>query len=346
MRTLRHKSIALTFLTIVFSAIACGDGGPGRLDPLGDNDPCPTPGPGITIGGRGDGRNVTTEPINRLVLMGGGSDDDVSARLFVEGAQGGDIVILRATGSLTSYPDYFTQSLSPSPAPASVVTIRTDDPTAGDDLGVICRVNRAEAVWLAGGNQWDYLGRWPDDLHTALVRLTGRGGVVGGTSAGAMSLGGAVFDAEAGSVTSEQALQDPFRAEIKLSYPPFLQPELLNVLVDSHFTERNREGRLLAFLARFLYDKQPPVVVGLGLDEGTALVLEDSSYRVFGPEGKAVWVYRIQGPGLSQIGDPLNIPLVQRARLGPGKEGSWPLRFDGLLFEELQVLGGVIGPAG
>jgi hypothetical protein len=62
--------------------------------------------------------------------MGGGSEDDAAATLFVESASGGDIVILRATGSTTSYPSYFVQTLSPNPGPASAITIRTDQPAS------------------------------------------------------------------------------------------------------------------------------------------------------------------------------------------------------------------------
>jgi len=199
---------------------------------------------------------------------------------------------------------------------------------------------------LAGGDQWDYLGRWHEDLHTAVFRLTTRGGAVGGTSAGAVSLGEAAFDAEIGSVSSEEALADPFRAEVTISYPSFFQPELRGVLVDSHFSERDREGRLLAFLARFLFEKQPAQVVGVGLDEGMALVVEAGSFRVFGPEGSAVWAYRVPGPGFLQVGEPLELPSVQRVRLSPGEQGTWPLDFDELPAEELQVQGGVIRPGG
>ena len=93
--------------------------------------------------------------------MGGGSESDEAATLFVEGAAGGDIVILRASGSLTSYPNYFMTSLSPAVPPASAVTVLTGNPGAGGDPAALCWLEGAEAVWLAGGSQWDYLGGWP-----------------------------------------------------------------------------------------------------------------------------------------------------------------------------------------
>jgi hypothetical protein len=274
--------------------------------------------------------------------MGGGGEDDDAATLFAEGAQGGDILILRATGSTSSYPNYFLTTLSPSPRPSSAVTIRTDTPSMAGDSGVLCRVAMAEAIWLAGGDQWDYLGGWPQEVHTALANHTAGGGVVGGTSAGAVSLGEAAFDARLGTVTSAEALGDPLRGEVSLSYPSFFQPELQGVLVDSHFTERGREGRLLAFLARFLVDKERTGVVGIGLDEGVALVIRGLGFQAFGPEGGAAWAYRVRGPAVLLGGEPLSLEGISRVRLDVGTTGEWPLDFDLLSGVALRVEEGVV----
>jgi cyanophycinase-like exopeptidase len=186
-----------------FTALACGGGDSGTgPDPDPVTGPCPDVPAGITLGGGGLVQDVGTTPIRRLVLMGGGLEEDFAATLFLEGAQGGNVVVLRATGSTTSYRDYFNFTLSPAPTPASVLVIRTDLPAAAADTAVLCRVNLAEAVWLAGGDQWDYLGRWPAELHQALDAVAGRDGAMGGISAGAMALGEAAFDAEEGTVTS------------------------------------------------------------------------------------------------------------------------------------------------
>jgi len=281
-------------------------------------------------------------PGRRVVLMGGGGEHDDASTRFVEGAAGGDIVILRASGSLTSYPDYFTYSLSPSAAPSSAVTVLTTVPVSADDPAVLCWVGGAEAIWLAGGNQWNYLGLWPPDLHSALDQLNARGGALGGTSAGAVSLGEAAFDARFGTVTSPEALADPLRQEVSLSYPSFAAPELHGVLVDSHFSDRGREGRLLAFLARFLSERSRSEVVGIGLDEGVAMVIQEGLFRVFAPEGQSAWLYRVTGPYQLEAGTPLELSGIYRVRMDHGVEGSWPLDFDSLVPVELQVQGGVV----
>ncbi len=277
--------------------------------------------------------------------MGGGPEDDQASTLFAEAAAGGDLLVLRATGSTTSYPDYFTYLLSPSPAPASVLTVRTDIPSAGGHESVLCRLGRAETVWLAGGDQWDYLGGWPQPLHRALATFASGGGAVGGTSAGAVSLGEAAFDAREGTVTSEEALAAPLSAPVSLSYPSFALPELGGMLVDSHFMERDREGRLLVFLARFLEEMQREEVLGVGLDEEVALVLEAGAYRVFGPQGSGIWLYRVRGPASLVSGQPLSLEGIRRYRLYPGDTGPWPPSLDQMSGAQLRVQEGVVGPA-
>ncbi len=291
-------------------------------------DRCPDPGAGVEIGGfEGTGADTNRRPHRRLVLMGGGREEDLAARQFVEAAVAGDIVVLRTNGSLTSYPQYFIGFLA-SVTPSTVVTIRTSNPEAGADPAVLCRVARSEAVWLAGGNQWDYLGRWPAALHEALAAVAERDATMGGTSAGAVSLGEGAFDAQFGTVTSREALDNPMRREVSLSRPVFAQPELDGVLVDSHFTERGREGRLLVFLARLLAERGEGPLVGLGLDEGVALLIEAGGYEVTSRGTGAAWLYEVAGPAMLAPGVPLSLDGIRRVRLPGGSVGPWPFSFD------------------
>ena len=306
-------------------------------------DPCPVPGPGILVGGLiGSGADALVTPTRNLVLMGGGAENDLASRHFVESAGGGDIVILRASGSLTSYPSYFTATLAPQSVPETVVTLLTVTPQKGADPAVLCWVNRAEAVWLAGGDQWDYLGLWPPELHTALGKISERGGAIGGTSAGAVALGSATFDAQFGTVTSETALQNPLAAIVSVSYPSFAQPELSGVLVDSHFRQRSREGRMLTFLARFLWERDRSSVVGIGLDEGVAVILENGSLEVFTHGQDGAWFYELSSPVSLTRGAALNLPHLRRTKLGAGSRVSWPLDFDSLDAEQIHVDDGVV----
>jgi hypothetical protein len=157
-----------------------------------------------------------------------------------------------------------------------------------------------------------------------------------------MSLGEAAFDAREGGVLSEDALQSPLSSAVSISYPSFAHPKLRNTLVDTHFSQRGREGRMMAFLARFLVEKEKGEVVGMGLDEGAALVLDDKGFRVFGPQGVRVWMYRVTGPAFLAEGEPLGLLGIRRVELEPGSQGAWPLDFEAYGGQELQVSEGVV----
>ncbi|MBT8397576.1 MAG: hypothetical protein HKO65_07045 [Gemmatimonadetes bacterium] len=144
-------------------------------------------------------------------------------------------------------------------------------------------------------------------------------------------------------MTSAEALANPLHQDVSLSYPSFSAPELEGVHVDSHFSDRNREGRLLAFLARFLSEKDRSEVVGLGLDERAAIVIQDGTFRVFSTAGQWVWLYRVTGPAHLAGGQPLDLSGITRVRLASGAEWSWPPDFASLQGIELRVQGGVVG---
>ncbi|MEX0894089.1 MAG: hypothetical protein WEB88_18105 [Gemmatimonadota bacterium] len=277
----------------------------------------------------------------RVVLMGGSSEVEAAARAFVEAAAGGDVLTLRSSGRTGSYNGYFHGSLDAEPAPRSAATIRLDTASSGSHPAVLCRVAGVEGIWLAGGNQWNYLGDWPTELHAALAVATGRGVPIGGTSAGAMSLGEAAFDAREGGVGSDSALANSLASDVSVSASPLAQPELAGWLVDSHFHERNREGRLLAFLARARQVLGRDTVFGLGLDERASVVIQDSRYTVHAAEDRGAWFYRVTGPAVLEAGRPLGLEGIERFRLEDGASGAWPAAFDGPV-ERRRVVGGVV----
>jgi cyanophycinase-like exopeptidase len=309
------------------------DSGNGRVDDDSyGNEPCPTPGAGLALeetaafapaDDRGDGV---------VVVMGGGVEVDRAAARFVDGAEGGDVLVLRASGSTSSYTGYFAGSSGEltgaitRPAHA-VATLRIDDAEAGADDAVLCRVRRADAVWLAGGDQSAYLLAWPASLRQALADAVARGAAVGGTSAGAMSWSAFAFTARDGGVTSTTALATPRDPVVNVGRSPFAA--LPAALVDTHFQARDREGRLLVFLAHVASgglagDDGDPGVIGVGLDEQTALVVDVAAgtAAVADDDGGAVWLYAVDDVTLDD--GPLDIGRVQRLALNDGDRTGWP----------------------
>lgn len=326
---------------VVAGLLACTASSDPSDPPLTDTDSCPTPANGVQVGGEAMLRDQAATPTRAVVLMGGGPEDDGAAGRFVDAAETGDVVVLRASGSLTSYPSYF-RSLAATPGPATIQTVLTSQPQRGDQDAVLCRIGRAEALWLAGGNQWNYLGLWPTALHDALQSAHARNAVVGGTSAGAMAWGEASFSARLGSVNSSEALADPLAPDAELAYPPFYAPELAGTLVDTHFSDRDREGRLLAFLARYLHEREAAEAIGIGLDEGVAIVIEGERWTVEGPNGQYAWLYRVRDRPEVSRNKALDLSGVTRLRLNAGDSGGWPVDFDVPGTDALEVVAGEV----
>src|SRR5699024_10200252 len=133
----------------------------------------------------------------------------------------------------------------------SVETLLIDSRAAANDDRVVETIENAEALFIAGGDQSDYMNFWRGTkTQDAINYLMNEKKVpVGGTSAGAAILGRLYYSGENGSVTSDAALANPYNTRMTLYANDFLAtPYLNNLIADQHFSQRNREGRLVAFL--------------------------------------------------------------------------------------------------
>jgi len=225
---------------------------------------------------------ATTRP--GLLLMGGGGDVDAAMRWFLERCGGGDVVILRASGS-DGYNTYLYRELGT--AVDSVQTIRFDSAEGARDPRALEAIRSAEGIFLAGGDQSRYVRYWAgtevQELLNAHVR---EGKPLGGTSAGLAVMGQFAYSAmHEGSLTSELAKSNPRHPYITLEKDFLSIPALEGVLTDTHFTERDRMGRLIVMLRRLLEDRNERVL-GLGVDEQTALCIDgDGLARIYGKGG-------------------------------------------------------------
>ncbi len=272
--------------------------------------PPPEPPPALTrwITGADDDAEVDdSEP--GLILMGGGVEPDEAFHWMRDRMGGGDVVVLRVTGS-DGYNDYLFEDIG---GFDSVETLRVDTTELADDPYVAHRVDRAEAVFLAGGDQWHYLSIWRDTrLHAALCRVAERGAVLGGTSAGLAVLGDRAFSAENDTVYSDEALADPFNEFMRFEDDYLDLPQLAGTITDSHFRERDRMGRLVTFVARMWVDGWVDPV-GIGIDESTALLIGPAGRSVVGP-GAVYEVRSDAGPEHCVTGEPLTFRDVHVTR--------------------------------
>jgi cyanophycinase len=149
---------------------------------------------------------------------------------------------------------------------------------------------------------------------------------VGGTSAGLAVLSQFIYTGERGSVTSSQALADPFHRYVTLDRDLFQSSLGTAKLYDSHFVTRDRMGRSLAFLARIVNNGWATQPRGIGIDEETAILVLPTGAATMVGTGAA---YFLQAPGPAQVvaaGTPLtylNIGVYKLPQGGTFNFSTW-----------------------
>jgi cyanophycinase-like exopeptidase len=230
----------------------------------------------------GSATDITTNHQFGVCMMGGASENDDAMIWFLEKANGGDVVVLRASGS-DGYNNYMYSGLGVSIN--SVTTFVFNNEAGALDPYVLQKVENAEAIWFAGGDQYDYVSYFKDNaMEDALnAFINTKQGVIGGTSAGMAILGGGYFSAENGTVTNAQALSNPYHNRMTLGYNDFLDiPFLEHVITDTHYDDPDRRARHVAFLARYSTDNNMRAF-GIACNEYTAVCINDAGRAyVFG----------------------------------------------------------------
>lgn len=223
----------------------------------------------------GNPTDVQTNPSGGICLMGGATEHDEAMKWFLQRANGGDILILRASGS-DGYNDYFYSQLGITVN--SVETIVCNSAAASNDAYVQEQVAQAEAIWFAGGDQWNYVSYWRDTPIDSLINIgiQQRNIVLGGTSAGMAIQGGAYFSAQNGTVTSATALMYPYSNAVTPDIEPFIYHSILSdVITDTHYDSPDRKGRHSVFIARLMTD-HGWWAKGIACDEYTAVCIDEN----------------------------------------------------------------------
>lgn len=233
------------------------------------------------------------EPEPGLLLIGGGDWSREAWHWFVKKSGNGHIVIIRASQD-GSDGQWIVDEIG---GVASVHTLVFSERSAAFEQPVIELLNRADAIFIAGGDQSNYVRFWKDTpVEDALNAHMAAGRPLGGTSAGLAILGGAGYGAMAPvAVDSPVALSDPHGPLVTLVRDFIDAPLLEHVITDTHFSERSRLGRLIAFVAQSRSGPDPDAV-GLGVDEDTSLIVEPGgSARLYSTSGGEAWLVRPQG---------------------------------------------------
>ena len=183
-------------------------------------------------------------------------------------AGGGDFVVIRASGT-DAYNPYIYELCSCD----SVATIVFKNRNAAFNEFVIETIRNAEALFIAGGDQSEYVQFWKNTpVEDAINHVAAKPAPVGGTSAGMAIMSEFVYSAMSNSsLTSEEGLADPFHRDLTLDRDFVALPKLQGLITDQHLQERDRMGRTVAFLARLVMDGWTTEGRAIAADRETAL---------------------------------------------------------------------------
>ena len=202
-----------------------------------------------------------------LVIVGGGGMPPDIGKRFIEAGGGieGHFVVLPIAVPDPVNPR-LEQAFIKRMGAKNVTAIPYREQRDLESPAVIATLKKATGIWFGGGRQWNFVDAYEDTRLPELFReVLSRGGVIGGSSAGATIQGDyLVRGAPAG--PNIMMCEGYERA---LGFLP-------GVAIDQHFSVRNRFKDMTALVARY------PQFLGIGLDEATAIVVQGSTAEILG----------------------------------------------------------------
>jgi cyanophycinase len=213
-----------------------------------------------------------------LIIAGGGLRDTSVTNLFIHLAGGPEarIVVIptasddeffaRDSALIRMEQNYRQMGFH------NLTILHTRDPREADSENFVQPIRDATGVWFSGGRQWRLADSYLHTrTHIELNNLLERGGVIGGSSAGATIMGS--FLARGHTWTNTTMVGDHTEG---LAF-------IKNIAIDQHLLARNRQFDMFEILAVH------PDLLGIGLDENTAIHVHGNEFEVIGESYVAVY---------------------------------------------------------
>ena len=243
-----------------------------------------------------------------LIVIGGGVLDASILRRFIDaaGGAGAPVVFVPTAGEKTSYsPQDASANFLRQAGCRNLEILHTTSRAEANSEPFAARLRRAGGVFFGGGRQWrlvdSYLGTRAQREFEAVLR---RGGVIAGTSAGATIQGSYLIR---GAREGNTLMMAP-GYEKGFGY-------LRRVAIDQHLTQRNRQQDLLAVIDRH------PELLGIGLDENTAIVVQADRFEVAGLGRVAIYDHAALPHYFLNPGDHFDLARRQPLRAPSGRAG-------------------------
>ncbi|MGW6941547.1 hypothetical protein ACWGF3_21450 [Streptomyces xanthophaeus] len=190
----------------------------------------------------------------------------------------------------------------------------------GNNTQANADIRKAEFVYFAGGDQCKYAAWKATSLRASVQSVVAKGGGSGGGSAGHHINSSVVYDACQGSITSSEALANPYDSYATFTTGMFDWPNYAGTINDSHFVTRDRMGRTMAFVARALKDGLTPggKAWGVGVEEGGSLYIDKNGLATLSGANAYV-VLGDHQPEKAVSGQPLTFSNFKIWRLTSGQ---------------------------
>lgn len=218
----------------------------------------PAKGTLVIVGG---GQTEGTGIVEKFIELAGGPD----AKLVVVPTAGGNRT---ADGTVRVYTEEAVLGRWLKRGMKHVTMLHTHDPKVADTEAFVKNLREANAVWFDGGRQWNIVDSYANTLtYREFHKVLERGGVIGGSSAGATIQGEYLVRGDTSGpnvmMTAEPNHQEAFR---------FLRKSA----IDQHINARNRWDDLIPVIQKH------PSLLGIGISESTAIVVKGDTFEVMG----------------------------------------------------------------
>lgn len=215
-------------------------------------------------------------PRGSLVIIGGGEISPEILHRFLElaGGANANIVVIPTADERNDFPaDYLEKTPLRKAGATNLTLLHTRDRTVADSESFVAPLRKARGVFFPGGRQWRLADAYLNTrTERELRRVLKRGGVIGGTSAGATILGSYLVR---GAVEGPRIMISPGH-EAGFGF-------LRKVAIDQHLLARKRENDMRAVIAAH------PELLGIGIDQSTAIVVKGNQFVVLGPSKVAIY---------------------------------------------------------
>jgi cyanophycinase len=208
-----------------------------------------------------------------LIVAGGGEIPESAGERFVEAAGGPEatiVVVTTANGERLAAEHSSLAWLSEAGA-KDVHLVHPHTRAEAEATALLSLIKKAGGVWFTGGRQWRLVDTFENSaVEKELHALLARGGVIGGTGGGASMLADCLV--RGGPLSNKPIIVPGYEEGFGF---------LKGVAIDPFFTQRNRFADMAAL------KRARPHLIGLGVDEGTALIVSGRNFEIVGSNQRA-----------------------------------------------------------